>query len=77
MIISQEKIGLLRNYFSKIDNVSMAFVFGSYAQGRAISESDLDIAVYFKPRDKDIEWEGNLFYDVEDKVWLDIEGIVK
>lgn len=37
----------LRNYFKSIDEVMMAFVFGSRVKGREIKSSDWDIAVYF------------------------------
>lgn len=30
----------------------MAFVFGSQVKGSATSESDFDVAVYFKPEEK-------------------------
>ena len=42
------KQGLLRDYFAKRDDVLLSFVFGSYAGGREIPESDFDIAVYLK-----------------------------
>lgn len=47
----------------------MAFVFGSYARGREMAESDFDVAVYLKERDKDIE--------KEDEIWSDITDILK
>jgi len=71
------KIELLKGYFSKKPDISMAFVFGSYAKGQEISESDFDVAVYFRPENKGIEWEGDKNYKNEDKIWLDIEKIVK
>ena len=55
----------------------MAFIFGSYAKGSAISESDLDIAIYFKPEGGEMEWEADKEYADEGKIWLDVERIVK
>jgi predicted nucleotidyltransferase len=57
----QPEIQQLKEYFERQDDVSMAFVFGSYARGREMAESDFDVAVYLKERDKDIE--------KEDKIW--------
>jgi len=70
-------IAELKTYFSRQPSVEMAFVFGSQAKARAISESDFDIAVYFKPGGRDIEWEENKEYEAENKIWLDAEKIVK
>lgn len=70
-------IAELKKYFSLQPTVEMAFIFGSQAKGRAISESDFDIAVYFKPAGKDIEWEEDKEYEMENKIWLETEKIVK
>ncbi|MBI5208026.1 MAG: DUF86 domain-containing protein [Candidatus Firestonebacteria bacterium] len=72
----KQKIKLLENYFSNRSDISMAFVFGSYAKGIEISESDFDIAVYFTPEVKTVEWEETKFYQDEDKIWLDVEKII-
>ncbi|MBF8277415.1 MAG: Polbeta protein [Candidatus Brocadiaceae bacterium] len=45
----------------------MAFLFGSYAKATAHRESDVDIAVYFRPKTKYLEWEEfDVKYDAED-----------
>ena len=72
----QKKIELLKNYFSKQSDVSMAFIFGSYAKKRETSESDFDVAIYFKPRGKMLEWEEIEDRADEDKIWSDIERII-
>lgn len=71
-----KKISLLKDYFSKRSEVSMAFVFGSYAKARAMKESDFDVAVYFKPEGRNIEWEEEREYPSEDQIWGDVEEIV-
>jgi len=38
----------LREFFSRIDNVPLAYLFGSIVRGEASSLSDIDIAVLFK-----------------------------
>lgn len=65
----QPEIQQLKEYFERQDDVSIAFVFGSYARGKEMAESDFDVAVYLKERDKDIE--------KEDKIWSDITEILK
>lgn len=70
------KIKLLKDYFSKRQEVSMAFVFGSYAKDCEMKESDFDIAVYFKPDGKTVEWEEEKEYPGEDQIWTDVEKIV-
>jgi uncharacterized protein YutE (UPF0331/DUF86 family)/predicted nucleotidyltransferase len=71
-----KKIKLLKIYFSQRQEVSMAFVFGSFAKGLAISESDFDIAVYFKPKGSSLEWEEVEEYESEDEMWGEIEKLV-
>lgn len=50
----------LRLFFRKNKKIEMAFLFGSQAKGRAISESDIDIAIWpsreFKLKDLDQLW---------------------
>lgn len=71
----ENKIELLKEYFLKRPDISMAFIFGSYAKGSQISESDIDIAVYFIPNDKAVEWEEEKYYPAEDQIWADVEKI--
>lgn len=73
----EQKIELLKEYFSKREDISKAFVFGSYAKGRNIAESDFDLAIYFKPSGRKIEWEEGREYDRQSEIWLDVERIVK
>lgn len=76
MINIEEKIKLLKDYFAAQSEISMAFVFGSYVKGIATNESDLDVAVYFQSKNKELEWEGVDYYIDEDKIWLEVEKIV-
>ncbi len=56
----------------------MAFLFGSYARETTHRESDVDIAVYFRSKSKYLEWEEiDIKYDAEDRIWLDIERLLK
>lgn len=75
MLEEKKKIELLKKYFSGRSDVLMAFIFGSYAKGRAMPESDLDIAVYFKPQGRVMEWGENAVYPHEYEIWLNIEKI--
>lgn len=68
----------LKNYFSKRQDVAFAFLFGSQAEGRAISLSDVDIAVYFYPkRRKPIEYEEPIWYEKEGEIWGDLCRLLK
>lgn len=40
----------LTSFFKDKKNIEMAFLFGSETKGRAMSESDVDIAVWFKDK---------------------------
>ena len=75
---NQELLEILKEYFEKRDDVLMAFLFGSYAKATTHKESDVDIAVYFRPRSDSLEWEEfDAKYDGEDAIWLDIERLVR
>jgi predicted nucleotidyltransferase len=74
---TKEKIEVVKEYFLERPDVSMVFVFGSYVKGREISESDFDLAIYFKPKGKRIEWQENQFFVGENQIWQDIENIVE
>lgn len=43
-----KKIKLLKEYFERKGDVLLAFVFGSWAKGRVMEESDFDLGVYLK-----------------------------
>jgi len=68
----------LRNYFVDCKDIAFAFLFGSQARGSATKLSDIDIAIYFYPAKRHpIEFEEEKFYEAEDKVWTDIERLLK
>lgn len=71
-------IEVLKEYFERRNDVLMAFLFGSYAKGKNHGLSDIDIAVYFRPKSNSLEWEEfDTKYDSEDEIWLDIERMLK
>lgn len=74
--ISAKEVHLLKEYFSGKPEVSMAFLFGSYAKGQAFFDSDVDIAVYFKPKARRLEWEETGEWPEEIKIWADTETIL-
>ena len=68
----------LEKYFANRKDIAFAFLFGSYAKGRSRKLSDVDIAVYFYPKDKrQIEFEEEIFYANEDAIWADLERLLK
>lgn len=69
--------GLLKPYFEKRDDILMAFLFGSWATGKYCRESDVDIAVYFKPVSGGLEWEEfDARYEGENEIWREIENLL-
>jgi predicted nucleotidyltransferase len=69
-------VGILKGYFEKRDDILMAFLFGSYAKATPHRESDVDIAIYFRPKSNFLEWEEfDVEYDSENEIWLDMERI--
>ncbi|MBO1224929.1 MAG: nucleotidyltransferase domain-containing protein [Candidatus Scalindua sediminis] len=68
----------LKEYFKTRKYIAFAFLFGSQARGKATKLSDVDIAVYFYPEKRHpIEYEEEVFYEGEDKIWADLERILK
>ena len=77
--LNKDKIvELLKPYFEKRDDIVMAFLFGSWARGVHCEESDIDIAIYFKPQSSHLEWEDfDAKYEDEGAIWLDLEKMLK
>lgn len=65
----------LKGYCEGREDIRLAFLFGSYAKGRAIKESDLDIALYLREgyAQKKIF---DIWNDLEDILKLDVELII-
>ena len=75
---SREVEDILKEYFDKRDDVLMVFLFGSHAQGMVHRESDVDIAIYLRPKGHSLECEEfDAKYDAEDEIWLDMERLLK
>lgn len=72
-----QKAEQLKDYFLKRPDVLMAFIFGSYAKGFVTLESDFDLAVYFKPQGRRLEFQEEQFYPAETKIWQEIEKIIE
>ena len=75
--IAAQKIEALKQYFQDRQEVMLAFLFGSQAKGSSIARSDWDVAVYFDPQAKDLEWEENKFYPSENQIWQDLERMLE
>ncbi len=67
----------LRDYFRGRPDVEMAFVFGSRGRAQEHANSDLDIAVYFTPLGRQVEWEVDRAYPAERDVWNAVETIAE
>lgn len=72
-----EKLEKLKKFLDTRSDVLMAFLFGSYAKDLIHRESDIDIAVYFKPKGNEVEYEEEKNYEGEDELWSEIEKILE
>jgi len=63
--LKSKKIAFLKKYFEKEPSVVLAFLFGSYAKGFEMEESDLDLGVYLKDEEK------------RDKIWGEVSKIAE
>ncbi len=61
------ELSILKEYFEKEQEVILAFLFGSYAKGFEMEESDFDVGVYFKDYSQ----------KEEDRIWSDVTKIAK
>lgn len=67
----------LKDYFGAREEVLMAFLFGSRARNFSHKESDIDLAIYFKPQQGYVELEKeDARYPQEHEIWLDIERLL-
>lgn len=82
MLLNPVIVKKLESYFAGKDEVVLAYLFGSQAKGTANSHrSDVDIAVYFKPKTgvfeyEESEWSDlNYKYDSESEIQDDLVRI--
>lgn len=73
-------IQALKKYFENCPDVPMAFLFGSHAAGRAIPESDVDLAVYLAEGGGRELWSPDSdrwsFRERENRIWNDVERLI-
>jgi predicted nucleotidyltransferase len=68
----------LKEYFNQRKDIAFAFLYGSQAKGGANKLSDVDVAVYFYPPEPHpIEFEKEVYYDGENEIWGDLQGLLK
>jgi predicted nucleotidyltransferase/uncharacterized protein YutE (UPF0331/DUF86 family) len=70
-----ELITLLTSFFATRPDVLFAVLFGSAAAGRAHSESDVDIAVYFEDGRPDVSVERPRTFSGEETLWAELERL--
>ncbi len=71
-------IDKLKRYFENRSEIAFAFLYGSQARGQGTRLSDIDIALYFYPkRRRPLEYEEEVFFETEDKIWSDLETLLK
>jgi len=75
--MSGEILAELKDYFAGREEVLMAFLFGSWAKGLKGPDSDLDIAIYFRPAGGILQWDDpEARYEEEDEIWSDLERML-
>ena len=75
--MKNEILEKLKTYFASRDEVAMAFLFGSVAKGTMTDESDVDIAVYFKPESGQVDLEEKKSFPNLNEIWRDVEKITQ
>ncbi len=77
--MKNDMLKTLEEYFSKRNDIAFAFLYGSQAKGNATRLSDVDVAVYFYPKQRHpIEFEEKEYYhDNEDTIWGELESLLK
>lgn len=71
------KIDNLIIYLSSHTDIVMAFIFGSQVKNQQTQDSDFDLALYFKPQTRFLEWEETRIYPLEDQIWTNVEKIIE
>ncbi len=72
-----EIIAQLRQYFEGRPEVAFVFLFGSRASGDERPSSDVDVAVYFFPKQRrPVEFEEDVHYPTETEIWEDLEDLL-
>ena len=72
----ESSIGKLCKYFTSRKEIAFCYLFGSSAKGTETIESDLDIAIYFRPANG-LDFENAAAYPQESEIWTDIERITE
>jgi len=66
-MLESKKLKALKRYLEKEPSVVLAFLFGSFAKGREMEESDVDVAVYLREKER----------RKRIKIWLDLQRILQ
>lgn len=75
----ENKIEKLKDYFEKREDIVMAFLFGSRTKGEGFARenSDWDIAVYFRSKSEQAEWNRDADYPKRNEVLNDLFEILR
>ncbi len=77
MVAIANLMNKIREYLENREDVAFAFLYGSYSKGNATRLSDVDIAVYFYPRQRHpVEFEEEYLYEGENQIWGQLQGIL-
>ena len=70
----EEIVALLKNSLLKIEEIEFAYLFGSYAKNKNGQKSDVDIALYLKEKNFDIQLQIN--YELSKLLKKDVDLVV-
>jgi len=69
---------ILQDYFQNREEIAFAFLFGSRSKALDRTKSDFDIGIYFQPENpREIEFEEIQHYPSTEKIWADLELLLK
>lgn len=71
----EDLIKKLREYFHGRKDVTFAYLFGSKVSGITHASSDIDIGVYFKTKNNELEYESETEYPGENDLWSGLERL--
>ena len=74
--MNQELLKTLNMYFHRLEDISFAYLFGSFAKNQSHTESDVDIGVYFTPVTRKLEYESENRYPGENDIWSDLDRLI-
>ena len=68
-----ELVKKLNSILSSYEEITFAYLFGSFAKGYGGENSDIDIGVYYNPENEPYDFEDEVSFPSEDDIWRAVE----